>query len=251
MVAVGHFGGLLAFLAIFILMHGGRRPVLAGCCLALITTKPQFAAGLALFLLLVGQWRVVLAAIPATAGLIALSVLAFGLEPWIGFFNWTLPFHAHLLSNFQVGAFRTAISVYTTARLEGLGDTAARALQLLYGLPFLAGAAVVFARRGATPRSIALALFSVLAMLPYTAIHDLAIVVPALAVALFADPGRAGRPFLALGAASALWFAPAFAIPLGQFALPLVSVVILTTMALALAGEVRAPATARALGPAG
>src|SRR5262249_12443430 len=123
------------------------------------------------------------------------------------------------------------------------GDTAARALQLLYGLPFLAAAAFVFGRRGPTPRSIALALFAVLAMLPYTAIHDFAIVAPALAVALFGAPGRqdnAGQPFLALGAASALWFAPAFAIPLGQFAMPLVPVVILTAMALALAGEFRA-----------
>jgi alpha-1,2-mannosyltransferase len=253
MVAVGHFGGLLAFLAVFILMHGARRPLLAGCCLALITIKPQFAAGLALFLLLVGQWRVVLAAIPATAILIALSVLAFGVDPWIGFFNWTLPFHAKLLSDFQVGAFRTAISVYTTARMEGLGDTAARALQLAYGLPFLAAAAAVFVRRGPGPRSIAFALFAVLAMLPYTAIHDVAIVAPALAVALFVAPGPKGdasRPFLALGAASALWFAPAFAIPFGQFALPLVPVVILTAMALALAGEFRASAPGPALGGA-
>ena len=160
MVAVGHFGGLLAFLAVFILARGRHRPLLAGCCLALITIKPQFAAGLALFLLLVGQWRVVLAAIPATAALIAVSVLAFGIDPWIGFFNWTLPFHAQLLSDFQVGAFRTAMSVYTTARMVGLGDVAARVLQVLYGLPFLAAAAVVFVRRGATARSIALALFA-------------------------------------------------------------------------------------------
>jgi len=254
MVAVGHFGGLLAFLAVFVLMRGAGRPMLAGFCVALMTIKPQFAAGFALFLLLVGQWRIVLAALPATAGLIVLSILAFGVDPWIGFFHWTLPFHEKLLSTFQVGAFRTAISVYTTARMEGLGDTAARVLQLLYGLPFFGLAAIVFVRQGPTARSIALALFAVLAMLPYTAIHDFAIVIPALAVALFADGGQdrqarqsgheahAGRPFLALGAASSLWFAPAFAIALGHFALPLVSIVILTTMALALVGELRAMA---------
>jgi alpha-1,2-mannosyltransferase len=259
MVVVGHFGGLLAFLAVFILVRGGSRPLLAGCCLALMTIKPQFAAGFGLLLLLVGHWRVVLAAVPATAALIALSVLAFGIDPWIGFFDWTLPFHAQLLSGFQVGAFRTAMSVYTTARMVGLADTAARVLQLLYGLPFLAAAAVVFVRQGGAraprPRGIALALFAVLAMLPYTAIHDFAIVAPALAAALFADPGQeepeghAGRPFLALGGASAVWFAPALAIPFGHFALPLVPVVILTAMALALAGEFHA-SMAAALGRA-
>jgi hypothetical protein len=252
MVAVGHFGGALAFLAIFVLTRGDRRPVLAGCALALISVKPQFAAGLGLFMLLVGQWRVVLAAVPATAGLIGLSVLAFGVKPWMGFFDWTLPFHAQLLANFQLSAFRTAMSVYTTVRMAGLGDTVARVLQLAYGLPFLAGAAILFVRQGPNPRTIAFALFAALAVLPYAAIHDLAIVVPALTVALFSPPSEQDceqerdRPFLPLGAASALWFAPAFAIPFGQFGLPVVPIVVLVTLAMALIGEWRLPTGARA-----
>lgn len=243
MVAVGHFGGALAFLAIFILTRGDRRPLLAGCALALISVKPQFAAGLGLFLLLVGQWRVVLAAVPATAGLIGLSVLAFGVKPWVGFFDWTLPFHAQLLAHFQLSAFRTAMSVYTTARMAGLGDTAASVLQFAYGLPFFAGAALLFARQGPNPRTIAFALFAALAVLPYTAIHDLAIVIPALTAALFAPPAERDREpdrrFLPLGAASALWFAPAFAIPFGQFGVPVVPIVVLATFALALIGQWR------------
>jgi hypothetical protein len=245
MVAVGHFGGLLAFLAIFILTRGARRPILAGCCLALISIKPQFAAGLALFLLLVGQWRVVLAAAPATAGLIGLSVLAFGVKPWIGFFDWTLPFHAQLLSSFQLSAFRTATSAYTVARMAGLGDAAAQVVHFAYAMPFFAGAAYLYVRRGADPRVIGLALFGVLALLPYTAIHDAAIVIPALTVALFADSGRACRPFLPLGLASALWFAPDFAIPFGQFALPIVPVAMMVAMAVALLGEFRPPVAHR------
>ena len=239
MVAVGHFGGLLAYLAIFVLVRGKQRPVLAGCCLALISIKPQFAAGLGLFLLLVGEWRVILAAVPATAGLIGLSVLAFGVKPWVGFFEWTLPFHAQLLVNFQLSAFRTAMSVYTTVRMAGLGDTVARALQVAYALPFMAGAVLLFVRQGPNPRTIAFALFAALAVLPYAAIHDFAIVMPALTVALFSSPDQQVRPLLPLGAASALWFAPAFAIPFGQFGLPVVPIVVLVTLAIALIGQWR------------
>jgi hypothetical protein len=245
MVAMGHFGGALAYLAIFILTRAGARPVLAGCCLALLTVKPQFAASMGLFLLLVGQWRVLVSGAVATAGLVGLSVLAFGVQPWIGFFEWTLPFHAQLLANFQVGAFRTAMSIYTTARMEGLGDGAAKVLQLAFALPVLAATVYLFRRRGANAQTVTLTLLGVLLILPYTAIHDLAIVVPSLTVALFAAAAK-DRPFLPLAPAAALWLAPPFAVPFGQLALPIVPVVVAIVLVVALVGQFRPPHDAAA-----
>jgi hypothetical protein len=238
MVAMGHFGGALAFLSIFILTRASARPVLAGCCLALLTVKPQFAASMGLFLLLVGQWRVLVSGAVATAGLVGLSVLAFGIQPWIGFFEWTLPFHAQLLTHFQVGAFRTAMSIYTTARMEGLGDGVAKVLQLAFALPVLATTVYLVRRRGADAQTVTLALLGVLLILPYTAIHDLAIVAPSLTVALFASAAQE-RPFLSLAPASALWLAPPFAVPFGQLALPIVPVVVAIVLLAALVGQFR------------
>lgn len=245
MVAMGHFGGALAYLAIFILTRAGARPVLAGCCLALLTVKPQFAASMGLFLLLVGQWRVLVSGAVATASLVGLSVLAFGVQPWIGFFEWTLPFHAQLLANFQVGAFRTAMSIYTTARMEGLGDGAAKVLQLGFALPVLAATVYLFRRRGANAQTVTLTLLGVLLILPYTAIHDLAIVAPSLTVALFTAAAK-DRPFLPLAPASALWLAPPFAVPFGQLALPIVPVVVAIVLVVALVGQFRPPHDAAA-----
>lgn len=239
MVAMGHFGGALAFLSIFILTRASARPVLAGCCLALLTVKPQFAASMGLFLLLVGQWRVLVSGAVATAGLVGLSVLAFGIQPWIGFFEWTLPFHAQLLTHFQVGAFRTAMSIYTTARMEGLGDGVAKILQLAFALPVLAASVHLFRRRGADAQTVTLTLLGVLLILPYTAIHDLAIVAPSLTVALFAAVAAHDRPFLSLAPASALWLAPPFAVPFGQLALPIVPVVVAIVLVVALVGQFR------------
>lgn len=238
MVAMGHFGGALAFASIFILTRASARPVLAGCCLALLTVKPQFAASMGLFLLLVGQWRVLVSGAVATVGLVGLSVLAFGIQPWIGFFEWTLPFHAQLLTHFQVGAFRTAMSIYTTVRMEGLGDGVAKVLQLAFALPVLAATVYLFRRRGADAQTVTLTLLGVLLILPYTAIHDLAIVAPSLTVALFASAAK-DRPFLSLAPASALWLAPPFAVPFGQLALPIVPVVVAIVLVVALVAQFR------------
>jgi hypothetical protein len=248
MVAMGHFGGALAFLAIFILTRARARPILAGCCLALLSVKPQFAASMGLFLLLVGHWRVLAWGAVATAGLVGVSVLAFGLAPWIGFFEWTLPFHAQLLTHFQVGAFRTAMSVYTAARMEGLGDGVAKLLWLGFAVPVFAASILLFVRRGPDPRTVTLALLAVLLILPYFQHYDLAIVAPALTVALFA-PSSGERPFLSAAPAAALWLAPPFALPAGQLALPIVPVIVAIVVVVALVGQFRQPRARRAAAP--
>jgi alpha-1,2-mannosyltransferase len=245
MVAMGHFGGALAFLSIFILTRSRARPILAGCCLALLTVKPQFAASMGLFLLLIGQWRVLVAGAVATIALVGLSVLVFGIAPWIGFFEWTLPFHAQLLSNYQVGAFRTALSIYTAARMEGVGDGAAKLLQFAFAIPVLAATILLFRRRGPDPRAVTFALLAMLYVLPYFQHYDMAIVAPALTVALFGPSSE--RPFLSAPAASALWLAPPFALPAGQLALPIVPVIVAIVVVVALVREYWPPRIRRAV----
>jgi hypothetical protein len=245
MVAMGHFGGALAFLSIFILTRASARPILAGCCFALLTVKPQFAASMALFLLLVGHWRVLVTGAVATAALVGLSVAAFGIAPWVGFFQWTLPFHAQLLSHYQVGAFRTAMSIYTAARMEGLGDAVAKLLQFAFAIPVLAATILLFLRRGPDARAVTFALLAVLMILPYFQHYDLAIVAPALTVALFAPSSE--RPFLPAPLASVMWLAPPFALPAGQLALPIVPVVFAGVVAVAFIREYRQPRARRAV----
>jgi alpha-1,2-mannosyltransferase len=241
MVAFGHFGGALAYLMTYVLMRAERRPVIAACCLALASVKPQLAVSLGLFLIFVGHWRVVLRALPVTAVLIGLSVLAFGLKPWLNFIEWTVPLHARMIANVSVNAF-WMMSVYTAACIAGLPRWAAWVLQGGFSVAVMAGAVFLYLHKGRTPRTVALGLFAVVMALPYSAIYDLAIVTPALTVALFADQSGEDRPFLPFGAASALWIAPAFAIPLGLMGLPLVPVTIAGTLLWALVLQCRPPA---------
>jgi alpha-1,2-mannosyltransferase len=226
MVAHGHFGGALAFLATYALVRGRDQPIPAGICLALMTVKPQLAASLGFFMLLTGYWRAVLVSVPATACLVAVSIAAFGVQPWRNFIEWTVPFHAQMMSEFVVEALRTTMSVYMAARMGGLPASVAQALQYAFSLMALGTAVFVVRRTGPTPRSIALALLAVLAALPYSQNYDFVVAAPALTVALFTPEPGDERPFLPLVPAALLWVAPVFAIPFGLMALPIVPAVV-------------------------
>jgi hypothetical protein len=239
MVAYGHFGGALAFLAIYALTRAEARPRIAGLCLAVMSVKPQLAVSLDIFLLLAGRWRSVLWSLPATAGLVGLSLAAFGFKPWINFVEWTIPFHAQAIYDYAREALKTTASVYAGATLAGLPAWAALGLQYVFSIVVLVGSALVVIRRGLAPRSVALALFAVLAALPYFQSYDLAIVTPALTVALFADQPGESRPFLPMVPASALWIAPAFSLSFGQLALLAVPIIVAGALLWALFGELR------------
>ena len=247
MVAFGHFGGALAFLAVYVLTRAGARPPMSGICLALMSVKPQFALGLGIFLLLTGRWRAVLWALPATACLVGLSLAAFGFKPWINFVEWTMPFHAKVLSVYAHEALWTVVSLYSAVRLMGFSAAAGYGVQCVYAMVALIGSAALAIRCGMTPRVVALGLFAVVAALPYFANYDLAIIAPALAVALFADRPGEGRPFLTIVPATLLWMAPVFSSAFDAISFPVVSVGVAGVLLLALYGQAIA---GRRAGPA-
>jgi alpha-1,2-mannosyltransferase len=239
MMAYGHFGGVLAFLAVYALTRGDARPSLAGICLAVLSVKPQLAVSLGIFLLLAGRWRAVLWSLPATACLAGLSLAAFGVNPWINFVEWTVPFHAQAISNYAREALKTTASIYAGARLAGLPAWVGYGLQYAFSIVALAGSAFLVGRRGLTPRTVAIALFAVLAALPYFQNYDLAIITPALTVALFADQPGESRLFLPIVPASLLWIAPAISLSFGMLGVPAVPIIIAVALTWALIGELR------------
>ena len=237
MVAFGHFGGALAFLAVYAVTRADARPPMSGICLALMSVKPQFALGLGVFLLLTGRWRPVLWAVPATACLVGLSLAAFGFKPWINFVEWTMPFHAKVLSVYAHEALWTVVSLYSAVRLMGFSAAAGYGVQCVYAMVALIGSAALAIRCGMTSRVVALGLFAVVAALPYFANYDLAIIAPAVAVALFADRPGESRPFLAIVPATLLWIAPICSSAFDAMSLPVVSLGVSAVLLLALYGQ--------------
>jgi hypothetical protein len=237
MIAFGHFSGVIAYTAIFALRSGKERPTLAGLCLALMTVKPQLAVSFGALLLLAGYWRAILWSIPATLLLLGASVAAFGVQPWINFFQWTMPFHALVLSAYVHEVLRTIVSLYSAARLLGLSASVGYGLQTVYGIVVLIGAAALLRYRGVTPRTITLSLFAMLASLPYFANYDLAIIAPALTVALFSPQPGESRPILSLVPAGVLWTAPLFSAAFDSVSLPIISLALAAILILGLYRE--------------
>lgn len=73
----GLFGGALAALR--------SSPVLAGVLFGLLAVKPQLGLLIPFALVAGGYWRTIAAAAATVAAMIALSVMAYGIEPWIAF----------------------------------------------------------------------------------------------------------------------------------------------------------------------
>ena len=231
MVAFGHFGGMLAFLGVYVLTQAERRPLLAGACLALMSVKPHIAAVFGLLLLFAGRWRPLLWAVPATLLLVAASVLAFGIRPWVNFVTWTVPFHSQLVSGSGVGALGMVVSIYAGLLLAGVPGWLAQAAQCAFGILLLAKAVQLLKRHGAEPRPLALVMLASLAALPYVNSYDLAIAASALTVAIF---DRKHPPFLPGWSGWLMWLLPALAIPLGIMRVPVVQPVFALLLLVAL-----------------
>ena len=234
MVVFGHFGGALAWLAVYALLRAETRPMLASVCLALISVKPQLALVLGIILILTGRWRAVAWSVPATLSIVALSVAAFGIEPWRNFVTWIVPFHARLVADFSIEGLRTVISVYAGARLSGLPGLPAQLLQYAFSLVVLARAVILFRRQGANARTVTLAVLAGLAALPYFNSYDLAIAAPALTLALF---DREEAPLLPFVPAVVLWLLPIFSIPVGLLEIPAIPLLFNAVLLLALFGS--------------
>jgi hypothetical protein len=251
MIAFGQPIGPFAFLATCALLRGRERPVLAGLCLAVMTVKPQFAVVLGLFMLLTGYWRAILHAILPSAAVIALSVLAFGIQPWVNFFTWTMPIQNRFIFDFIYDALLVTVSVYCGVRMFGLPGWAAGWLQAIFSAVVMIRAVQIFRRRGPDARAITLALFAVVAVLPYYNCYDLALFAPALSVALFRNDAGDEREFLPLIPALLLWIVPMLAIPFGMYGIPVAHPIIAGVLLWALFrdGRVRAAATSPAAVP--
>lgn len=223
MVLFGHFGGIFAAMATFALRCANRRPALSGLCVAAMSIKPQFAGLLGIILLLAGHWRWLLTAVPATLLLAGASVAAFGVEPWRDFIAYTMPFQAELMTDFQFKSVRTAISAYAGLRRMGLDNVPAQVLQ--YGLSaiLLLRAGQLLRRSDGSARSLTPILMVLVASQPYVNHYDLAIVAPAMAMALFG--GKEGdRPYLPEIPALVLWVTPLLAMLVALERLPIAAV---------------------------
>lgn len=215
-VLVGQNGLITAALLLGGLMLVERRPWLAGAVLGLLILKPQMALLLPVAVVAGRHWRVMGGAAASATALLALSVAAFGIEPWRAFLDHTVPAQAQMLNHGE-GWFQNAMpTAFMAVRTLGAPWPAA----MLGQLPFvLLGSVLVWrAWRSAADmelKGVVLVLASAVAS-PQMFNYDLVAFSAALLALVRRDP-RPATYTLALAG----WALPALCIVLSGLHVPL------------------------------
>jgi len=124
---VGQNGAASAALLGLALVALPSRPVVAGILIGLLSYKPHLGLLIPFALLAGGYGRAFLAAALTVAGIVAVTLIAFGIEPWLA-----LPEQVQRISGSfsQLASIAKLQSVYGFARALGVSTQAALALQL-------------------------------------------------------------------------------------------------------------------------
>lgn len=149
-----------------------RQPVLAGCCLGLLTYKPQFGVLFPLVLVATGRWRVFVAAALMTVALAALSWLAFGSAPWLAMAQTLKTANQLVLTDGGMG-WNKLQSLFGLVRALGGSETLAWIVQ--GGAALAIAAALAWLWRSDAPFDLKAAALAVAAVLvtPYVFAYDL------------------------------------------------------------------------------
>ena len=131
--SIAHTGFLVAGLFAGGLPVLRSRPVVAGVLFGLLTFKPQLGLLLPVALVAGGHWRTIVSATATAIAMIALSLLLFGLEPWLAMPQQLNRVVADILVAGQVN-FNMLVTVYGGLRQIGVGHGVALAAQAVVTL---------------------------------------------------------------------------------------------------------------------
>jgi hypothetical protein len=197
-IVLGQLGLFLAALFVGALRALPARPILAGVLIGALTIKPQLGLLLPLMLLLLGAWRALAAATASALALVALSLVAFGVEPWRIYITETMPFQWHFVEVMD-GFYRFQMTTpYVLAWFTGLPVKAALAVQWAAALLVAAATGTVVRSNAQWPLKAAVVALGSVLMAPYVLAYDLAIPLAVLVWHLRDGEARAGAVGIAV-----------------------------------------------------
>jgi alpha-1,2-mannosyltransferase len=195
---IGQAGLLTAAIFAAALLSIERRPLLAGLLLGCLIIKPQLGIMIPIALLAGRQWRTLAGACLSSAGLLLLSLLLFGIQPFVAMMS-IMPLFGSIANEGLTGWHKMA-SLYAALSLIGVAAQIAWAAHI--AAAFLAAVLLYRCWRANChwqAKGASLAAATTLAS-PYLYIYDLVIlIVPFLWLAR----NQTLRPWLAL-----LWLIP-------------------------------------------
>ena len=185
------------------LMCVPQKPLLAGVLFGLLTVKPQLGFLLAPMLLFGGHYRVIVSAGLTTLVLCLLSVMAYGVQPWMLYVSDTLAYQAELLER-SVGVFDyMVLTPYRALYLLGLPKAFCMTIHVAIML-FMLGIVWRMTREKAPwTLIISATLIGTVFMSPYFVVYDL-VIVGLAALAGWASFAKTTRNFVILAIFAAL-----------------------------------------------
>jgi hypothetical protein len=166
-----------------------RRPLVSGALLGLLSVKPQMALLLPIALIAGRRWKTLVAAAASAALLVDLSVVLYGIDPWLGFLD-QMTYQRQLMELPHDDWFRRMPTVFAATRLAGASVAAAYAAQLVSAA--LAVGAVILAWRSHATTEIKAAVLVVAIFLATPYAWDYDMIVLLFAAAWLARDGRRG-----------------------------------------------------------
>ncbi len=174
---VNFLAGQNGFLSAALLIAGmrllDRRPALAGILLGLLCFKPQLGILVPIALVAARLWRPFFGASMTVLGVVALSVVAFGLESWQSYLS-QIAINQSLIFERGSGLFVLMMPTPLMAtRILGLGDVAGYGVQALFSLCAVLGIYTTFRKRADRSLQVAVLLVGVFLVTPYGFNYDM------------------------------------------------------------------------------
>jgi hypothetical protein len=175
----GHYGFFLGGLWLLYFRWLSSKPVKAGIPAALLTFKPHM--GLFIAATAFSSRKALLSATLLTLTILALSVAAFGLDSWAGFFTKTFGAQIEILNeSAEVGYFKLMPSAYTAL---GRNEVAMVAQAIVAAAAIL----IVVKARKLDPFILSTATFLVV---PYVFVYDMTVACLGFAIKIWNDWGE-------------------------------------------------------------
>jgi Glycosyltransferase family 87 len=195
-----------------------RRPLLAGCCLGLLTYKPHFGVLFPLVLVAAGEWKAIAAAAATAAVLIVATIALFGVSSWTAFFHW-LPLTTQALFDHNQTQWGKFQSLFALVRMLGGDVTLAWTLQLTLTAAAAIALCLMWRSRRIAYEMKAAALATAIPLAtPYVYLYDLAVLMVAAAFIIRCAlvTGFLAGEVLGLATVTALFLIlPFFGVPIG------------------------------------
>jgi alpha-1,2-mannosyltransferase len=225
-VAVTLFFGQNGFLTAALLIGGlanlERRPIVSGLLFGILTFKPQFMLLLPVLLIMTRRWQTIAAAVATTALLVVATSVWFGFDVWVAYVQKVVPQQHWLLIAAGNHGWPIVSSAFVNARLIGLSDRWAWALQAVSSFCGLAAVIWTYARRRDPVLSQALFVTATFLFSPWMLNYDM--VVFGYVVALLRQ--RDDNTYLDHGLTLAIWTLPVVMVPFGFAHFPFAPIVL-------------------------